>query len=304
MQMKTAMTLFIAMLMLVSAKPALAESADDAVFRILSGNLVLDASRRQASTDLAALGEEGGVAMARYLHSRVTTIAITIREGYIEMKGEASKGLRIGLESKEEKAQRGAMYYLSEIGDPVDRDLFLEYLNSEDEAFRSLAARGLVGAATFEDCEAEAALLEVLDATDAGTRKWTTLALGTWGGKQSIAPLAKALRDEAWTVRWDAAWGLTELNKRKHQQAVLEQMKPLLSNEESTTRALAAYVLGSCGKAAIPPLEEMLKKESNNIALGYAVEALNKLQGKKSSSKNLPKEKQDDAFIRFMSERE
>ncbi|MBE7557440.1 HEAT repeat domain-containing protein [bacterium] len=273
---------------------------------ILSGNLVLEASQRAAVKELVALGEAGGIAMARYLPSKVTTVTITLRDAYVDMKEKASPGLRLGLESADVRTRRTAMGFLAEIGSATDRDVFLSFLNDPDETLRVLAARGLVGAATLGDTEAQAALLAVLEATSPALRKWAALALGTWGDEGVIAPLSGRLSDPSWPVRWDAAHGLVGLCKRDHQGSVQAALTPLLSATEARTRALAAYVLGKGAIAeAQPALRAAAARETDPVALGYLAEALRWLDAAASTTDDaLPPALREHPFVKWKSGRQ
>ncbi len=303
----TKCALVAALMLVVGAVGAGAEVASatptipQQVREILSGNLVLEASQQAAVKQLVGLGEPAGIAMAKYLPSKVTTVAITLRDAYVDMQEKASPGLRIGLASDDPLSRRVAMSFLSEIGSATDRDLFLSYLDDPDETLRTLAARGLVGAATFDDGAAQAALLHVLDATLPGLRKWSALALGTWGDEAVIGPLAARLEDGSWTVRWDAANGLVEHCKRGRGGLVRAAVEPLLSASKPRTRALAAYVLGKGGVAdALPALRAGGDKETDAAALGYQAEALRLLEKKPSlAPAQLPAGLRDDPFVKW-----
>ena len=288
-------------LWILASAPGMAQTVYDAspvvstqVREILSGNLILEASQNEAVDALAALGEAGGIAMAKYLPSKVTTVSITLREAYVKLGAKASAGLRLGLEGEAREGRRMAMYFLSEIGDPVDRDVFMAHLNDTDDAFRALAARGLVGAATEGDAGAEAALLAVLDATNAALRKWSTLALGTWGSAQVVPALAKRLRDESWTVRWDAAWGLAEEARRGASDGVEAVVRESLASPDPHQRALAAHIIGQAKLTSLgESLHNQAEAEDNPTAFGYQVKALSALGIKASRASG-------DPFVQFM----
>jgi len=182
----------------------------------------------------------------------------------------------------------------SEIGDERVVEQLIQALKDENRYVREEAAMALgeigdkraveplINALKDEDSDVRMEAAEALDQMGwkpgyVTEKAYYLVAKKEWDeavklGEPAVEPLINALKDEASSVRWEAAGALGEIGDER----AVEPLINALKDEDSDVRWKAAEALVKIGEPAVEPLIHALKDEDSDVRAAAAM-ALGKI---------------------------
>ncbi len=125
--------------------------------------------------------------------------------------------------------------------------------------------------------------LSLIEHESYDVRAATARILGDYRDDRAVTPLLKCLSDPSWNVRFSAENALCNQGKQ-----VVPGLIEILEQGVLVARNRAVSALGRIGDPqAIGPLEELLGRETNKLAIGIATEVLKRLRGETTRSGSL-----------------
>ena len=167
----------------------------------------------------------------------------------------------------------GAVTALGKPGNERAVEPLIACLKDPDWIVRRMAAHEL---GLTKNKRAFEPLVACLKAPDRDKRSFwpAASALGDLGDVRAVGPLMACLKDEAWSMRGEAAWSLGKLRDRR----AVESLIACLKDENRQARWKTVWALGRLGDArAIEPLTACLIDPDHNVR-NFAAEALRKLK--------------------------
>jgi HEAT repeat protein len=186
----------------------------------------------------------------------------------LESTKQSVEELITSLRSDDTQLQKQATMKLVEIGNPSVKPL-LKSLKDPNWKIRWYASEvlGKIG-----DERAVAGLIETMGDENSGVRSKSLIALVEIG-EPSVDPLIRALSNDNWQIRRQAAETLGVIGLKKS----VEPLIHTLEDENSWVRKTAAESLGNIGdRRAVNPLKNLLKDDSLEVQ-AVVSDALEKL---------------------------
>ncbi len=199
---------------------------------------------------------------------RIAAYGALIRLG----RKEAWEQLRQGVEVSNPEDRAEAIRAIADLKDQRGAPVMMELLTYKQPSVRAAAARGL---GHLERKEARGPIEQLLKDPLPGVRESAAASLADLGGKESLPALSQALKDSAVSVRAAAVAALLQLGQPY--EAVASTVRALAQENDTASRASAAFALGKATKPNVSGAVEMLSNLAADPLPGPKIVAIRSL---------------------------